>query len=266
MEKGLGRRIVHYLLPHPTWAFLFFSRFSLWVRWLMILWPIPRKIFSILKHQLLQFSKRWDLYWSPKNPSVETLDKAVALLPRLLNSSATLITNLALMLFILYNMLLQWKRYGKISFQGLATQTGKCKSPCGRDEKHDQSECTRNSTHLNHPGGICHDWVCDLWCKGLCALGICYRRYLHFFPWWVRWLFGCRLFFQCMPGGDSLNATGLLLYSIIVTGNVDYLARITLLKKIGNVNAVITILGVIVGPWIVWFYRFDLRTACWSTM
>jgi predicted PurR-regulated permease PerM len=39
----------------------------------------------------------------------------------------------------------------------------------------------------------------------------------------------------------------LLLYSLIATGNIDYLARITLLKKMGNVHPVITILGVLVG-------------------
>ncbi|MGZ8554134.1 MAG: AI-2E family transporter, partial [Chitinophagaceae bacterium] len=47
--------------------------------------------------------------------------------------------------------------------------------------------------------------------------------------------------------GDTWHATGLLLYSVIVTGNVDYLSRITLLKKMGDVHPVITILGVIVG-------------------
>jgi predicted PurR-regulated permease PerM len=39
----------------------------------------------------------------------------------------------------------------------------------------------------------------------------------------------------------------LLLYSTLVTGNVDYIARITLLKRMGNVHPVITILGVLVG-------------------
>jgi len=47
--------------------------------------------------------------------------------------------------------------------------------------------------------------------------------------------------------GDTWNATGLLLYSVIVTGNVDYLSRITFLKKFGHVHPVITVLGVIVG-------------------
>lgn len=43
------------------------------------------------------------------------------------------------------------------------------------------------------------------------------------------------------------QATGLLIYSLIVTGNIDYLARITLMKKIGDVHPLITIFGVIVG-------------------
>ena len=47
--------------------------------------------------------------------------------------------------------------------------------------------------------------------------------------------------------GLDWPATGLMLYSFIVTGNVDYAARITLMKKIGDVHPVITVLGVIVG-------------------
>jgi predicted PurR-regulated permease PerM len=47
--------------------------------------------------------------------------------------------------------------------------------------------------------------------------------------------------------GETWQATALLLYSLIVTGNVDYIARITLLKRMGNVHPVITILGVIIG-------------------
>lgn len=47
--------------------------------------------------------------------------------------------------------------------------------------------------------------------------------------------------------GDTWNATGLLFYSLLITGNVDYLSRITLLKKWGNVHPVVTVLGVIVG-------------------
>lgn len=47
--------------------------------------------------------------------------------------------------------------------------------------------------------------------------------------------------------GQTGMAIGLLLYSVIVTGNVDYIARITIMKKLGDVHPVITVLGVIVG-------------------
>ena len=47
--------------------------------------------------------------------------------------------------------------------------------------------------------------------------------------------------------GQNLTATGLTIYSVIVTGNVDYITRLGLLKKIGNVHPMITVLGVIVG-------------------
>lgn len=47
--------------------------------------------------------------------------------------------------------------------------------------------------------------------------------------------------------GQTWTATALTLYSIVVTGNVDYIARLGLMKKIGNVHPMITVLGVIVG-------------------
>ena len=47
--------------------------------------------------------------------------------------------------------------------------------------------------------------------------------------------------------GHTYAATWLTLYSIIITGNVDYITRLGLLKKMGNVHPIITVLGVIVG-------------------
>ena len=47
--------------------------------------------------------------------------------------------------------------------------------------------------------------------------------------------------------GQSYTATWLALYSLIVTGNVDYITRLGLLKKLGNVHPMITVCGVIVG-------------------
>ena len=56
--------------------------------------------------------------------------------------------------------------------------------------------------------------------------------------------------------GDNGKAFGLGIYSLVVTGNIDYLVRVTLLKKIGNVHPVITILGLVVGLKLFGFWGF----------
>jgi predicted PurR-regulated permease PerM len=60
------------------------------------------------------------------------------------------------------------------------------------------------------------------------------------------------LFSQGLTG----PGTGLLIYSLVVTGNVDYLARVTLMQKIGNVHPLITVFGVIVGLQLFGFMGF----------
>jgi predicted PurR-regulated permease PerM len=47
--------------------------------------------------------------------------------------------------------------------------------------------------------------------------------------------------------GHNNQATGLLIYSAIVTGNIDYLARITIMRRLGDIHPVVTVLGIIVG-------------------
>lgn len=50
-----------------------------------------------------------------------------------------------------------------------------------------------------------------------------------------------------LASGNTWQGIGLGIYSLAVLTNVDYVARITLLRKIGNVHPLITIFGVIVG-------------------
>jgi len=56
--------------------------------------------------------------------------------------------------------------------------------------------------------------------------------------------------------GQTSHATGLLIYSLIVTGNIDYLTRVTLMKKIGDIHPLITVFGVIVGLQLFGFMGF----------
>ena len=56
--------------------------------------------------------------------------------------------------------------------------------------------------------------------------------------------------------GLTSQATGLLIYSLIITGNIDYLTRVTLMKKIGDIHPLITVFGVIVGLQLFGFMGF----------
>ena len=68
-----------------------------------------------------------------------------------------------------------------------------------------------------------------------------------FFPLVGTMIIWVPLVIYMYASGLDWPATGLMFYSFIVTGNVDYVARITLMKKIGDVHPLITVLGVIVG-------------------
>jgi predicted PurR-regulated permease PerM len=50
-----------------------------------------------------------------------------------------------------------------------------------------------------------------------------------------------------LASGQTWQGVGLGIYSLAILTNVDYVARITLLRKIGDVHPLITIFGVIVG-------------------
>lgn len=47
--------------------------------------------------------------------------------------------------------------------------------------------------------------------------------------------------------GHSGQATGVLIYAIVVISNIDNVMRFTLLRKLGDVHPIITVLGVMVG-------------------
>ncbi|MBC7889927.1 MAG: AI-2E family transporter [Ferruginibacter sp.] len=68
-----------------------------------------------------------------------------------------------------------------------------------------------------------------------------------FFPMVGTMIIWVPLVIYLYSANQNLTATGLTIYSIVVTGNVDYIARLGLLKKMGNVHPMITVLGVIVG-------------------
>ncbi len=68
-----------------------------------------------------------------------------------------------------------------------------------------------------------------------------------FFPFVGTMIIWVPLCLYMYAQGLVLPSVGLAIYSIVVTGNVDYVARIGFMKKMGDVHPLITIFGVIVG-------------------
>lgn len=175
-----------------------------------------------------------------------SLSKLTTIIPSLLNSTANLITNLAIMLFVLYHMLVNGREMERVLNRII---------PLKQDNINMLAHETKKMVKANALGIPLISLI-----QGVtAALGY----FLFQVPEWGLWGFltGVFAFFPVigtmaiwvplviyMYASSTVPlATGLLLYSVVVTGNVDYIARITLLKKMGDVHPVITILGVIVG-------------------
>lgn len=167
-------------------------------------------------------------------------------IPRLVNDTANLLANEIILLFVLYYMLVHGKEME--SFLG---HTIPLKKP-NIDLLVSETKRIVKTSALGIPlisiiqgltsavGYIIFgvdDYVLWGFLTGVLA----------FFPIVGTMIIWVPMVIYMYVSGDTWNATGLCFYSLIVTGNVDYLARITLLNKLGHIHPVVTVLGVIVG-------------------
>jgi predicted PurR-regulated permease PerM len=175
-----------------------------------------------------------------------TLSRLSAFVPTVLNSTANLITNLAIMLFVLYHMLINGSEMERILSRII---------PLKKDNINMLAAETKKMVRANALGiplisiiqgatatlgyflfGV-KEWALWGFLTGVFA----------FFPVVGTMIVWVPLVLYMYATNENTNATLLLIYSVVVTGNIDYIARITLLKKMGDVHPIITILGVIVG-------------------
>lgn len=175
-----------------------------------------------------------------------SLNKLSEFIPGILNSTANLVTNLAIMLFVLYHMLYNGREIEHMLDRVI---------PLKQQNIHMLASETKRLVRANALGIPLISII-----QGLTA---CLGYFIFGVREWALWGFltGVFAFFPVIgtmvvwvplviytyASGETWQATALLLYSVIVTGNVDYLARITLLKRMGDVHPVVTILGVLVG-------------------
>ncbi|MES2372102.1 MAG: AI-2E family transporter [Bacteroidota bacterium] len=190
------------------------------------------------------------------DPNIQNIQKKAAdLIPSFLNSTLMILTNVVMMLFLSYFM-----------FTCSASMEKKIQDfiPLRTKNIDMLAAETKNMIKANAIGIPLISIIQGLFALfGYWIFGV--KDYVlwgfmtgifAFFPVVGTMLIWVPLVVYVYSTGNSFNGTGLLIYSLIVTGNVDYLARITLLKKIGNVHPITTVLGVIVGLQLFGFLGF----------
>lgn len=172
--------------------------------------------------------------------------KISSFIPVLLNSTASVLTNLLIMFFLLYYLLLNGTAIEKYLNKIIPLK------PENVDKLAKETNLMIRANAIGIPI-ICivqgifasigylifgvKDWGIWGFVTGVFA----------FFPLVGTMIIWVPLVIYLFSTGHTYTATWLSLYSIIITGNVDYITRLGLLKKMGNVHPMITVLGVIVG-------------------
>ncbi len=172
--------------------------------------------------------------------------KISAAIPGFLNSTANLLINLIMLFFLLYYLLVNGTAIEKYLHKFIPLK------PENVDDLSGETVLMIRANAIGIPI-IClvqgvfaaigylifgvKDWGMWGFVTGLLA----------FFPLIGTMVIWVPLVIYLYSTGNHYSALWLILYSFIVTGNVDYIARLSLLKKMGNVHPVVTALGVIVG-------------------
>jgi predicted PurR-regulated permease PerM len=172
--------------------------------------------------------------------------KISSIVPTLLSSTATMVANIFMMFFLFYFLLIGGRDMEKTLSKIIPLK------PANIDILAKETKMMIKANAMGIP------IICIV--QGIfAALGY----YLFGVTDWALWGFltGIFAFFPLVgtmiiwvplciyvfAQNHALAALGLSIYSLLITGNVDYIARISFMKKIGDVHPLITVLGVIVG-------------------
>lgn len=172
--------------------------------------------------------------------------KISSFIPGLLNGTANLLTNLLMMFFLLYYLLLNGLSVEKYLNQIIPLK------PENVDKLANETILMIRANAIGIPiicivqGAVAAIGYLIFGVKEWAMWGFV-TGVFAFFPLVGTMIIWVPLVIFLYSTGQNFTATWLTIYSIIITGNVDYITRLGLLKKMGNVHPMITVLGVIVG-------------------
>ena len=206
----------------------------------------PGATLATIKNVLLTIQQKTGFNFTSEKSINNAAGKATAFLPSLFSSTANIVANIATMLFLLYYML----------YSGADMERTLCKIIPLKDQNIALLAAETKTTIKSNAIGI----PLIALIQGATA-GIGYMVFgvqdallwgfltgvFSFLPIvgsMIVWVPLCAYMYVT---GQTGPATGLLLYSAIVTSNVDYIARITIMKRIGDVHPVISLFGIIAG-------------------
>ncbi len=206
----------------------------------------PSAMIAAARESILSVQQKAGFTFISEQSLSNSLNKLSEFIPTIINSTANLVTNLIITLFMLYYMLYHGREMEKSLTRFI---------PLKQENINLLAAETKRLVKANALGiplismiqgltGLLGYWIFGvdeflLW--GFVTAVFAFFPVIGTMVVWVP------LVLYIYASGDNWNATGLLIYSMLITGNVDYLARMTLLKKMGDVHPVITVLGVIVG-------------------
>jgi predicted PurR-regulated permease PerM len=206
----------------------------------------PSAMINTAKQSIAIVQEKMGVNLISESTLTNSLSRLSAFIPTILNSTANLITNLAIMLFVLYHMLINGREMERMLNRII---------PLKQENINTLAAETKKMVRANALGipliSIIQGLTATL---GYFILGV--REWalwgfltgiFAFFPVVGTMIVWVPLVLYMYAAGNTWQATAVLIYSVVVTGNVDYIARISLLKRMGDVHPVITILGVIVG-------------------
>jgi predicted PurR-regulated permease PerM len=206
----------------------------------------PAEIINRVNAAITDLQKNSGFTFLTENSLSDFLNRFSAYIPKLLNDTSNLIINLIILLFMLYYMLVHGKEME--NYMGRIIPLKKSNI----DELAAETKRIVRASALGIPLiSVIQGFTATL---GYYIFGVdefvlwgFMTGVFAFFPVVGTMIIWIPLVIYIYASGDSWNATGLFFFSLIVTGNVDYLTRITLLKKMGQVHPVVTVLGVLVG-------------------
>lgn len=206
----------------------------------------PTATIESVKAAVNQVQQKLGFTFASEEALSGSLQKITAFIPSVLNSTANLIANLATMLFFLYYMLYNGSEMEKSLTRMIPLKDANTNMLAAETKKIVKANALGiplisiiqglTATLGYFIFGV-KEWALWGFLTGIFA----------FFPIVGTMIVWVPLVIYTFAAGNSVMGIGLLLYSVIVTGNIDYVARITIMRRIGDVHPTVTVLGVIIG-------------------